>query len=86
MAVHSSNSTHPFLVSGGFQRRLCRSGVLIECRCMRCGFRFIGSASHSLAKVESIHRHECLKRKSPQRAALQIVEDPHNGKAMKAHA
>jgi hypothetical protein len=87
MAIQVSNPTgHPFLISDGFQRRLCRFGALIECRCVHCGFRFIGSVSHSLATVESIHQHECSKKKAPQRASVNATEDRRNCKVRKAHA
>jgi hypothetical protein len=55
-----------------FERHLRRDGALIECRCRRCGFRFIGSVSKSLATFEGIHSFICHKKKLP-RSGLRIV-------------
>ena len=79
---HTKNdsSVIPFPVAPGFHRKLCRSGVLIECRCINCGFRFIGSVSHKLATVESIHVDQCSKKKSVS------VRQQHGLKVRKAHA
>jgi len=84
MAKHKHDtSVIPFRKSGGFERKLCRYGVLIECRCIDCGFRFIGSVSHKLPTIERIHVSEC-KKKRTQRFAN--TGDLRNLKVRKAHA
>lgn len=76
-------SVIPFRTSGGFERKLCRHGVLIECRCVDRGFRFIGSVSHKLPSIERIHVSECKKR---LRSAKNSTSDCRTLKVRKAHA
>jgi hypothetical protein len=87
MAIHKQDlKLIPFPPPpAGFERKLRRFGELIECRCLRCGFRFIGSVSHKLAAVEQIHVCECGKKK-PQRAELSSCDDRRKLKILKANA
>jgi hypothetical protein len=86
MALHNSESTViPFPPPTGFERKLRRLGALIECRCLRCGFRFIGSVSRKLAVVEQIHVCECTKKKL-QRDGLSTCDSRRKLKTFKAHA
>jgi hypothetical protein len=86
MAVHNQNPTLiSFPPPAGFERKLRRYGELIECRCLRCGFRFIGSVSHKLAAVERIHVCECDKKK-PQRAEVSSCDNRRKLKTLRAHA
>jgi hypothetical protein len=86
MAKHKPDSSViPFRVSVSFERKLCRHGALIECRCVNCGFRFIGSVTHKLATIACIHVIECAK-KQPKRVTLNAVTEISNLKIRKAHA
>src|SRR3954453_8141844 len=68
-SLKHDNTLIPFPPPSGFERKLRRHGALIECRCTRCGFRFIGSITHKLALVEQIHVCECTKKSAPRSAA-----------------
>jgi hypothetical protein len=86
MAKHKPDSSViPFRVSVSFERKLCRHGALIECRCVNCGFRFIGSVTHKLATIECIHVIECTK-KHPKRVKVAAAAENCNLKVFKAHA
>ena len=80
MTLKNDSGVIPFPPAAGFQRKLRRSGALIECKCVRCGFRFIGSVSHKLATVETIHVDQCSSKKPAS------LREQHSRKARKAHA
>jgi hypothetical protein len=77
MPIHDPKSCAiPSPTCDSFDRQLCHDGALIECRCRYCGFRFIGSVSHSLEVVEQIHFVRCTKKK-PQARVIPISEANH---------
>jgi hypothetical protein len=54
------------LVADNFDRHLVRDGQLLECTCVRCGFRMIGGVDHSLEAIEMIHMIRCTMKKLPR--------------------